>query len=154
MPGVLRSVPAILRSAAAILWSIALQCSAPAILWSIALLRSIALLWSAPAILRLRLGHPNHSVILASSPDERSEIRDIPPECSSGCGRVRHSLVARRSDLWLEDGARISLRSSGLHLLCVSCTVQLTANWARRWDLHPHPPARSFRLSRQNRTSK
>jgi len=65
MPGVLRSVPAILRSAAAILWSIALQCSAPAILWSIALLRSIALLWSAPAILRLRLGQPKHSVILA-----------------------------------------------------------------------------------------
>src|SRR5262245_1184945 len=46
MPGVLRSVPAILRSAAAILWSIALLCS-------------------APAILRLRLGQPNHSVILA-----------------------------------------------------------------------------------------
>src|SRR5262249_49167064 len=40
---------AILRSAAAILWSIALLCSAPAILWS------IALLCSAPAILRLRL---------------------------------------------------------------------------------------------------
>src|SRR5215831_10579377 len=39
MPGVLRSVPAIL-------WSIALLCS-------------------APAILRLRLGQPNHSVILA-----------------------------------------------------------------------------------------
>jgi hypothetical protein len=49
MPGVLRSVPPILRSAAAILWSIALLCSAPAILWS------IALLCSAPAILRLRL---------------------------------------------------------------------------------------------------
>src|SRR6266545_4799765 len=59
MPGVLRSVPPILRSAAAILWSIALLCSAPAILWS------IALLCSAPAILRLRLGQPNHSVILA-----------------------------------------------------------------------------------------
>jgi hypothetical protein len=44
MPGVLRSVPAILRSAAAILWSIALLCSAPAILWSIALLRSAPLL--------------------------------------------------------------------------------------------------------------
>src|SRR5215813_15134671 len=59
MPGVQCSVPAILRSAAAILWSIALLCSAPAILWS------IALLCSAPAILRLRLGQPNHSVILA-----------------------------------------------------------------------------------------
>src|SRR5262245_36284752 len=46
MPGVQCSVPAILRSAAAILWSIALLCS-------------------APAILRLRLGQPNHSVILA-----------------------------------------------------------------------------------------
>src|SRR5207245_1066036 len=47
MPGGLRSVPPpILRSAAAILWSIALLCS-------------------APAILRLRLGQPNHSVILA-----------------------------------------------------------------------------------------
>src|SRR5258707_9779592 len=31
----------------------------------------------------------------ASSPNERSEIRDIPPECSSGYGRVRHSLAAR-----------------------------------------------------------
>ena len=48
MPGVLRSVPAILRSVPAILRS------APAILWS------IALLCSAPAILRLRLGQPNH----------------------------------------------------------------------------------------------
>src|SRR5262249_29324086 len=65
MPGVLRSVPAILWSIAllcsvpAILWSIALLCSAPAILWSIALLCSgpailwsIALLCSALAILR------------------------------------------------------------------------------------------------------
>jgi len=43
MPGVLCSVPAILRSAPAILWSIALLCS-------------------APAILQLRLGQPNHSV--------------------------------------------------------------------------------------------
>ena len=55
MPGVLRSVPPILRSAAAILWSIALR-------WS------IALLCSAPAILRLRLGQPNHLVILALLP--------------------------------------------------------------------------------------
>jgi hypothetical protein len=50
MPGVLRSVPAIQRSAAAILWSIALLCSGSAILWS------IALLCSASAILQLRLG--------------------------------------------------------------------------------------------------
>src|SRR5258708_9075227 len=68
MPGVLRSVPSILRSAAAILgaiarlWSIAVLCSAPAILWS------IVLLCSAPAILRLRLGQPNHLVILALLP--------------------------------------------------------------------------------------
>src|SRR5260370_6665662 len=46
----------------ALLWSIALLCSAPAILWS------IALLCSAPAILRLRLGQPNHLVILALLP--------------------------------------------------------------------------------------
>src|SRR5262249_54044909 len=63
MPRVLRSVPAIQRSAAAILWSIALLCSGSAILWSIALLCSgsailwsIALLCSASAILQLRLG--------------------------------------------------------------------------------------------------
>ena len=45
-PGFYAQSPPILRSAAAILWSIALLCS-------------------APAILRLRLGQPNHSVILA-----------------------------------------------------------------------------------------
>src|SRR5215831_8110376 len=44
MPGVLRSVPAILWSAPTILRSVAL-------LWSFALLWSVALLWSAPAIL-------------------------------------------------------------------------------------------------------
>src|SRR5262245_49436926 len=45
MPGVLRSVPATL-------WSIALLCSVPAILWSIALLCcAAAILWSAAAIL-------------------------------------------------------------------------------------------------------
>src|SRR5262249_33418637 len=47
-------------SAPAILWSIALLCSAPAILRSAA-----AILWSATSLLRLRLGQPNHSVILA-----------------------------------------------------------------------------------------
>src|SRR5262245_31039752 len=54
-----RTMPRVLRSVPAILWSIALLCSVPAILWSIALLCSapailwsIALLCSAPAILR------------------------------------------------------------------------------------------------------
>src|SRR5262249_49871841 len=57
MPGVLRTVPAILRSAAAILWSIALLCS-------------------APPILRLLLGQPNHSVILALL---KTRVPDAPP---------------------------------------------------------------------------
>jgi hypothetical protein len=77
MPGVLRSVPAILRSAAAELWSIALLCSAPAILWS------IALLCSAPAILRLRLGRPidpvfrADSVVLAISAEKDGNLRVV-----------------------------------------------------------------------------
>jgi hypothetical protein len=35
----------------------------------------------------------------ASSPDERSEIRDIPLECSSATAGVRHSLAVRRSGI-------------------------------------------------------
>src|SRR5215468_10541499 len=65
MPGVQYSVPAKLRSAAAILWSIALLCSAPAILWS------IALLCSGPAILRLRLSQPNLTVLTIRVPETR-----------------------------------------------------------------------------------
>jgi hypothetical protein len=51
MPGVLRSVPAILWSTPTILRPVAVLWS-PAILWSVALRWSVALLWSAPAILR------------------------------------------------------------------------------------------------------
>src|SRR5262245_13076612 len=51
MPGVLRSVPAILWSTATILRPVTVL-SSPAILWSVALRWSVALLWSAPAILR------------------------------------------------------------------------------------------------------
>src|SRR5262252_2428731 len=66
MPGVLRSVPAILRSGA-LLWSTAILRSgavlcSTAVLCFTAILRSAAaILWSASSLLRLRLGHPPRS---------------------------------------------------------------------------------------------
>src|SRR5262245_21254243 len=106
MPGVLRSVPAILWSAPAILWSIALLCPAPAILRSAA-----AILWSATSLLRLRLGQPNHSVILALLTVLTMRVPETPPfapyggilvvshtEESSHEGLVCHHSAIRRRD--------------------------------------------------------
>ena len=59
MPGVQRSVPAILRSGA-LLWSTAILRSG-AVLCSTAILPFAATIWSA--ILRLRLGHTNPAII-------------------------------------------------------------------------------------------
>jgi hypothetical protein len=96
MPGVLRSVPAILRSSA-LLWSTAILRSgavlcSTAVRCSTAILRSAAAIWSATSLLRLRLGQPQSGItfsIVRTRRDHRAAhafLRHITAASARGAG--------------------------------------------------------------------